>query len=290
MLDATAAAHVLTSAERSQFARDGYVLIPAALSERQRAEMLAVSLERDRRFRMEPNVGPHHVLNEHDLVGKDQVWFDTVSLPKVFVKVLGLMGWNIQLFHTQLLVTPPAPQGSEPGPYGWHQDNNRMNRDLGTGLHPMVSLKVGYFLTALPTSGMGNLCVVPGSHLMESTREGSLATFRGSASWPGDVSPEHVEVIAQAGDAIVFDRRLWHSASTNISETTRVFVTFGYSYRWLRTKSAMHFGTELDSFDPLLRQLLGAATSANGYFDPQPDDVPLRAWIEEHLGPDAVVP
>jgi hypothetical protein len=39
--------------------------------------------------------------------------------------------------------------------------------------------------------------------------------------------------------------------------------------------------------DPIRRQLLGYATSANGYFDPQPDDVPLRDWMRRHLGPDA---
>jgi hypothetical protein len=44
-----------------------------------------------------------------------------------------------------------------------------------------------------------------------------------------------------------------------------------------------------DQCDPIRRQLLGNCTSDNGYFDPQPDDVPLRAWIEEHCGEKAVV-
>ena len=33
-----------------------------------------------------------------------------------------------------------------------------------------------------------------------------------------------VEVTARAGDALLFDRRLWHSASTNHSTSTRVFL------------------------------------------------------------------
>jgi hypothetical protein len=37
--------------------------------------------------------------------------------------------------------------------------------------------------------------------------------------------------------------------------------------------------------DLIRRQLLGACTTAGGYFDPQPDDVPLRAWMKEHLAP-----
>jgi ectoine hydroxylase len=43
--------------------------------------------------------------------------------------------------------------------------------------------------------------------------------------------------------------------------------------------------------DPVRRQLLGSAPSgANGFFDPSDADVPLRAWIAEHLGAHAVAP
>ncbi|MBV7333724.1 hypothetical protein KFU94_36930 [Chloroflexi bacterium TSY] len=38
------------------------------------------------------------------------------------------------------------------------------------------------------------------------------------------------------------------------------------------------------------RQLLGWATSANGRYDAQPEDVPLRNWIAEHVGEEAVTP
>ena len=45
-----------------------------------------------------------------------------------------------------------------------------------------------------------------------------------------------------------------------------------------------------DRVDPVRRQLLGWTSSANAWFDPTDDDVPLRAWIAEHAGADAVVP
>ena len=171
-----------------------------------------------------------------------------------------------------------------------------MNRDLDTDMHPMVSLKVGYFITAVPNTAMGNLCVVPGSHRLprRGSSAGGQATpmpmFRGSAGWPLDTPPDALEIIANEGDAVIFDRRLWHSASTNTSACTRVFLTYGYSYRWLRPKSAMHLSALMHDVDPVRRQLMGAATSANGYFDPTPDDVPLREWIRRHLGDNAVSP
>lgn len=178
-------------------------------------------------------------------------------------------------------MTPPSHPDAPAGAYAWHQDNNRMNLDFETPPpHPRVSVKVGYFLTDLPRAGMGNLSVVPGSHQWGRPDHGLLDTPDGA-----------VEVTAGAGDAIVFDRRLWHAASTNRSGVTRVFVTYGYAYRWLRPKSAMDVASLSEACDPIRRQLLGAAPSgANGYFDPTDDDVPLRAWIRAHLGEAALVP
>jgi ectoine hydroxylase len=121
MLDPAIASHALTPEERTAFERDGFLLIPDALDPNLRTELYSTALRRDRKFRSETSVDQHAILNEHDLVGKDRAWLDAIAPPRVFAKVLGIMGWNIQLFHTQLLVTPPAPANSIAGPYGWHQ-------------------------------------------------------------------------------------------------------------------------------------------------------------------------
>jgi len=277
--DAACRAHRLTADEHAAFERDGFLVVPGALGPDLGGRLLAVAEHADAEYRTEPGVGPYHVLNQHDLVGRDPAHLELVDLPTTFPKVFGVLGWNIQCFHTQLIVTPTAPTTAVVGAYGWHQDNNRMNLDLDASTQPRVSVKVGYFLTDLPTSGMGNLCVVPGSHLA------------GRPTVPfGAQPPGAIEVIAAAGDAIVFDRRLWHSASTNHSPQTRIFLTVGYSHRWLRPKSAMDLGPLLDVLPPIRRQLLGATTSPNGWFDPTDDDVPLRAWIAGNLGDDAVAP
>ena len=99
-------------------------------------------------FRTTEGVGPHHILNLHDCVGRDRVYLDLVDWPTTFPKVFGILGWHIQLFHTQFIVSPPTHPAARPGAYGWHQDNNRMNRDFETdGPHPRVSVKVAYFLS-----------------------------------------------------------------------------------------------------------------------------------------------
>ena len=269
----------LTADDRATFERDGYLVVAGALDEATVRRYVALALARNAQFRAEPEVTPHHTLNEHDLIARDEAWLDLVDPPATFAKVVEILGWNIQVFHTQLLVTPPAPEGAHSGAYGWHQDNNRMNLDVDTSPQPRISVKVGYFLTDLPRAGMANLCVVPGSHL------------RGRPQIALGAQPDGaVELTAQAGDAVLFDRRLWHSASTNTSEVTRVFVTVGYAHRWVRPKSAMDHTELCARVDPVRRQLLGWATSANGWFDPTDDDVPLRDWVRTNLGADAVAP
>jgi len=269
MIERDARAHALTPSERTHFERDGFLIVRDALDGELLAEAQRAAAAHNDRYRRQEKTGPHHVLNEHDLVGKAPVWLELIDKPTTFVKVLGIMGWHIQLFHTQLLITPPAPSTATPGAYGWHQDNNRMSLDLAVREQPMVSLKVGYFLTDLPATGMGNLAVIPGSHHDSSPR-----------------TEDAIEITAATGDAVIFDRRLWHSATTNCSPTARTFVTYGYAHRWLRPKSAMQLHGLFDQLDPIRRQLLGYATSANGYFDPQPDDVPLREWMHQHLAHD----
>jgi hypothetical protein len=278
-VDPAALAHRLTTVERDQFEREGFLHLRGVL-DRVTVERLhdAASVE-DAAFRNRAGVGPHHVLNQHDLVGRDDVWLDLVDWPTTFPKVWGILGWHIQLFHTQLIVTPPAPTAATPGPYGWHQDNNRMNLDLETTPQPRVSVKIGYFLSDLPRSGMGNLAIVPGSHR------------RGRPSFAlGTNPPNACEIVACAGDAVLFDRRLWHAATTNTSDVTRVFVAYGYSYRWLRPKSRMQHDELFDGVDPIRRQLLGWSSSPNGYFEPTDDDVPLRSWLIDNDQNDALAP
>jgi len=53
---------------------------------------------------------------------------------------------------------------------------------------------------------------------------------RRDVDWP---DPEGaVEVTGGPGDAVLFDRRIWHARSRNYSGYTRKAVFFGCTYRW----------------------------------------------------------
>ncbi|MYF90917.1 MAG: hypothetical protein F4184_01930, partial [Gemmatimonadetes bacterium] len=60
--------------------------------------------------------------------------------------------------------------------------------------------------------------------------------------------------------------------------------------RWLRPRDDMTVEHLMDRCDPIRQQLLGAGPSGgHGYTSPKEEDVPLKAWIREHLGEEAVV-
>ncbi len=63
---------------------------------------------------------------------------------------------------------------------------------------------------------------------------------------------------------------------------------YGYSYRWLRPRDDMTVDHVMDRCGPIRRQLLGAGTGGMGYTSPGPEDVPLKAWMEQHLPPEEV--
>src|SRR3954470_9632501 len=115
MIVSDAPSHALTASEHASFERDGFLVVPHALGHELLGEARRAAREQDDRYRRGDGIGPHHVLNEHDLVAKDPVWLQLIDHAPTFVKVLGIMGWHIQLFHTQLLVTPPAPRAATPG-------------------------------------------------------------------------------------------------------------------------------------------------------------------------------
>ena len=247
-------------------------------------DRLADAVDRlEAEYRPLRNLGPAQPFNHLDCIGYDDAFLELLEWPKTIARVIDILGWHIQLYHSHLIVTPSLAADHEPQParLHWHQDSGRLNLDLESNPRPRVSLKVGFFLTDTSEPDRGNFHIVPGSHLCN-----ALELPEDGAEHP-DATP----VCARAGDAVFFDRRLWHAAGRNRSDMTRKVIFLGYSYRWLRPRDDMTVDRYLEDADPIRRQLLGASpTGGFGYTSPSDEDVPLRAWLVEHLGEDAVVP
>ena len=283
-MDESCLAHRLSDEERDQFEELGYMVVAGVLADDKVARLAAAAERLDAEWRPKRGVKPHHPLNILDAIGMDDEFLDLLDLPRTFMRVVDILGWHIQLYHSHLMITPPLPDGHVPRRprLGWHQDSGRLNLELEGEPRSRVSLKVGFFLSSTLEANRGNFHVVPGSHRFN------------HLDLPEDDELDHpraTPVRADAGDAVFFDRRLWHSGGYNRSTVTRKVLFLGYSYRWLRPRDDMTVAHYLPGADSIRRQLLGESPNGGfGYTSPTDEDVPLKAWLEERLGADALVP
>lgn len=275
----------ISDVARKEFHDQGFLLLRGVLRDDHRAALERAVDRVYRRSVAEGRTTEDGTLHLLGFLPYDDLFGDLLTHPVTFPYVWGLLGWNIYTHHNHLDVTPPAARPEQPY-WGWHQDGYRQNSDpetLDPELpRPMFSLKVAYVLSDLSVPGRGATKIIPGSHL------------RNSLPRPADVSRHHpdpegaVEITAEPGDAFIFDRRLWHSRSTNRSAIIRKMLFIGYTYRWIRPLDDMRVdkdGLWWAARTAVQRQLLGEAThTANhwgvnwdGYVD---DDIPLRRELK----------
>jgi ectoine hydroxylase len=277
--------YLISDEERTNFERDGYLIVEDVLNGDQLQQLNEATDRVDSIERANQGLSDQDRLSVMDFVGKDQAFVDLVDWHKTFPKVWGILGWNIQMYHSHLVVTPPQPTAKRTGDrkLGWHQDSDRLNYEMETTPRPRISIKVAFFLSDCSKPDRGNFLVVPGSHLKDSI---DLPDNDRKQEFP-----EGVPVLAPQGSAVFFDRRIWHSASANFWDQARKVLFYGYSYRWLRPRDAVTVNAFWDELDPIRKQLFGAsATGAYGYTSPTDDDVPLRSWINANVGAHAVMP
>ena len=277
-MDAVCLEHSLTSEEQKQFEQDGFFIVADAIPSELVADLTAVTDRIIEDHRQTANLSPHSTINMLDFIGKDQVYLQLIDWHKTFPKVWGILGWNIKLYHSHLIVTPPQPDADPNRRLGWHQDSGRLNIELEGNPRPRVSLKVGFFLSDTTRSDRGNFHVLPGAH-----RQNSLDLPTDGTN-PVDAYP----VCVPAGTAVFFDRRLWHAAGINTSNVIRRVLFYGYSYRWLQPRDDMTVDHYMEKAAPIRQQLLGKSTGGMGYTSPGELDVPLRSWLTDHLGAEAV--
>ncbi|MCB1738762.1 MAG: phytanoyl-CoA dioxygenase family protein [Gammaproteobacteria bacterium] len=277
-MDGRCLQHVLSAQERASFERDGFFVVEDALPASMLEHLRAFADSVDGSERRKTGADPFERMNHYDVIGRDPKLLELLDWPTTFARVCGILGWNIQLYHTHLTVNPTAPPGKTLQSHGlelsWHQDSGQLNADLETSPRPRVSIKVGYFLSDTSEPGRGNFYVLPGSHLHDAF-PGTDRTGMPEGAMPVCVPP---------GSAVFFDRRLWHSGSANYWHEPRRVLFYGYSYRWLRPRDDMQVAHYLPDCDPIRRQLLGESpTGGRGYTSPTEADVPLKSWIETNL-------
>lgn len=267
----------LTSEEKQQFEDLGYLAVPNALSSQQVSRLIAVmdELTRDE---------PGKIHNVADILGMNDEFLKLVDLPTVLPKVQKLLGENIWLNHSHFNINPPSAEkeiASIPNGYGWHRDGGTINVDVPPPA-PLLSIKIGFYLTDLSEVGRGQTYLIKGSH-----RSGE------KCPGPQEMPPSAFPLSVKPGTAVLYDRRSIHSIrSPNLSNITRRVIFIQYAFRWLCPVDAMTVEHLRDRCNSVQLQLLGlsstyqtvdGARGRSGRYYPSTQDVHLGNKLTDNL-------
>jgi ectoine hydroxylase-related dioxygenase (phytanoyl-CoA dioxygenase family) len=262
----------LTPEQRRSFEEDGFLVVRNALAPEQ---VTAVRDAGDRiagSFLTKPPIDDkpaYNYLDQRPGLLREQPFFDLVTHPPTVSLVAQILGPNIHLHSTALIYKRPSPKAPL-SRFGWHRDI-RIPRDLGHEALPRVGVKICYCLTDFHEPRSGMTLLARGSH----KRTKPLSVKQ------GEVDPSDLEVVdlkVNAGDAFLFENRLFHTAAPNLGDRCSKVVLYGYSYRWMKTETYLEIPNErqLVKANPVTRQLLG------GYRDIDTPPWGLNRWAKRH--------
>jgi hypothetical protein len=267
--------------QRRAFDEDGFLVVPNALDGETVRNLIDAADRLAGPFLSKPEILGRPEYNHLDLrpgLLREEPLFALVSCSSIVPLILQLLGPNIQLHSTALICKRPENPDAPSFRRGWHRDI-RMPKDLGHVGVPRVGIKVCYCLTDFHRQNCGMTLMARRTHL----RTQPLAIPQ------GEVDPQDVEVCdlrLNAGDAFLFENRIYHTAAPNLSDRVSKVLMYGYAYRWMRPEVYLEVPDEclLQRADPITRQLLG------GYRDVDTPPWALQHWARRHGVLPAAVP
>ena len=263
----------LTPEQRRAFDEDGFLVVPDALPAEAVGRLVEACDRLARPLLQKPELSGRPEYNHLDLrpgLLREEALFDLVANSSTVPLVVQLLSPNIHLHSTALIYKRPESADDPPFRRGWHRDI-RIPRDLGHRFLPLVGIKVCYCLTDFHESDCGMTLMARGTHL----RTEPLAIRK------GEVDPTGVEVCdlrLNAGDALLFENRIFHTAAPNRSRRVSKVLMYGYAYRWMKPEVYLEVPDKqlLERADPVARQLLG------GYRDVDTPPWALQDWAERN--------
>jgi ectoine hydroxylase-related dioxygenase (phytanoyl-CoA dioxygenase family) len=267
--------------ERRAFDEDGFLVLRNALDADSVASLVEAGDRLAGGFLDKPPVAHRTNYNHLDLrpgLLREKPFVSLVAQAPAVPLIVQLLSPNIHLHSTAMIYKRWTGPDATPFRIGWHRDI-RIPRDLGHDGLPRVGIKVCYCLTDFPEPNSGMTLFARGSH----KKTTPLALRK------GEVDPDDVEVVdmqLKAGDAFIFENRIFHSAAPNWSTRTSKVVMYGYAYRWMKPEVYLENPDDrrLQRLDPITRQLLG------GYRDIDTPPWALQDWAAREGVMPAIVP
>jgi hypothetical protein len=276
----------LDAAEREAWDRDGFTLLRGAVNAAT-VERTLDAVDRLAALHGDPHLTSGTAFERVNVVEEDDAFLDLVDHPALLGAALDLMGAAIQLLVSTVTLRPPSPYPA----IRWHTDDpSPYFFPRAGGQVPVWQLKCAVYLTDVDDVDMGNFVAAPGSHLAGMPRplpglEPVLTKSR-YRELP-DVAaavPGARQVMARAGDVLLFHPALWHTVAPNRSARVRKNVWYVYGPLWMRLGDRVASDPALVArCDDVRRQLLGATVGAHrSSLAPGDDGAPLvRLWEGE---------
>jgi ectoine hydroxylase-related dioxygenase (phytanoyl-CoA dioxygenase family) len=271
----------LTPEQRRAMDEDGFLVVRAALDRATVARAREAVDRLAQAFLNKPVVLDRPEYNQLDLrpgLLREEALYALVAHSSTVPLVVQLLGTNIHLHSTAIIAKRPENPNLPAFRRGWHRDI-RIARDLGHAGLPRVGIKVCYCLTDFHSTRCGMTLMARKTHL----RGEPLAIRKGEVD-PSDV--EVCDVQLDAGDAMLFENRIFHTAAPNLSDRTSKVLMYGFAYRWMKQEVYLENPDAglLAKADPITWQLLG------GYRDVDTPAWALERWADRHEVPSVAVP
>jgi ectoine hydroxylase-related dioxygenase (phytanoyl-CoA dioxygenase family) len=265
-------------AQKEQFDRDGFLVLREVLEPEMVSRLTEAADRLSTAGQDRDGLSERRHWQRRNCLPCDPAFLDLLDSPRVLPVVAAILGWDIHLITSHLIVRPSTPDADAHFKgEGWHRDGGQSAWEM-TEPHPRILLKVAYFLSDQSEPGRGNTQVVPGSNRLT-----------GPPAWePGAPHPYGaIEVLGKPGDAFLFEQRTYHAVGPNHSDLTRKTLFMGYGFRWVYPMDyhPMHDYVDLyEKATPIQRQLLGMTKTLTGVYLPTDEDVPLRAQHRAWFG------
>jgi hypothetical protein len=205
-----------TPEQWSAFDRDGYLMIPHALSPEEVNHYIETI---DRVAASHPGYTPGKTFAPWDGVAHlDPVLTELIDHPRHVGFAYDLYGELLKLHNSQFFLRPPGKSDTK-----WHNDGARA---VPYGVYAPrlpLQLKVAYWLTDLPHADMGNLVVAPGSQKSQ-----KFAAYTKAEDVPGQMP-----VCVPAGTMMLINGNIFHTVQPNESRVTRYNLFYTYCPSWV---------------------------------------------------------
>lgn len=254
----------LTVEQREQWETEGYIVVQGALNPDE-VEFFSSELDRIRTvpgyepIRQENMPIGHYgwlphaasldndgFMDRRDLLPYGKHFVDLVDKDNIFDLIVDIMGPYIALSMSQAIVR----SASDKFPGYTHTDGGEALRRIRVSDNcPPLAMKALYFLTDTPEEDMGNLTIFPGSHKRQIPYKAETPV--------NPYSDGAKQIIAQAGDCVLFPHAMWHGPCRNESDVARKTLLYNYCQLFMRQYDFQITSNIAEWCTPRQRRLLG---------------------------------